>query len=178
MTTIPTRVIDPFIADPEGEDADFGLTASGDARLVPGMATVPTQPATPMRADPQAILRQVAEALPGLSEFGIEIRLSPEELGPVRMHLMQTDGGMMVHVQADRPETLDLLRRHIDQLARNLAEAGHDASGFTFSDGKGGQQRGSSGIGLTPSAGTGPEQAVTQGRPAPDQPTDGIDILL
>ncbi|WP_425097690.1 flagellar hook-length control protein FliK [Tropicibacter sp. S64] len=83
-----------------------------------------------------AVLRQIMERVPKLADGALEVRLSPEELGRVRMHMTPSDHGMTVHIQADRPETLDLLRRHVDQLARDLADAGFETSNFTFGGGE------------------------------------------
>ncbi len=86
------------------------------------------------RVDPALILKQVADGMARIKEGGVEIRLSPEELGPVRMQLVTGEQGLSVHIQADRPETLDLLRKHIDQLARDLASIGYEDASFSFGD--------------------------------------------
>lgn len=39
---------------------------------------------------------------------------------------------MVVTVLADRPETLDLMRRHIDLLARDLQQMGYEGLSFAF----------------------------------------------
>lgn len=95
----------------------------------------------PARPDVAPILRQIADAMPQLNDRGIELRLSPEELGRVHMQLVQTESGLTVHINADRPETLDLMRRHIDQLAKDLADAGFENSGFSFGDSPSGHQQ-------------------------------------
>ncbi len=56
---------------------------------------------------------------------GIELRLSPEELGPVRLNLRQVDGQMIVQISVDRVETLDLMRRHADQLMQEMRSLGY-----------------------------------------------------
>ncbi|QPZ92821.1 flagellar hook-length control protein FliK [Thioclava electrotropha] len=63
----------------------------------------------------------------------VEIALSPEELGHVRMTLHASQNGMTVAIQADRAETLDLMRRHIDTLAREMHDMGYGALNFQFS---------------------------------------------
>lgn len=137
------RVTSPILADLLEESLSVEASATGpvtDTR-VPGAQMMPAT-SYMQRADTAAVVRQVAEGMARLSEGGVEIRLSPEELGQVRMQLVPSDTGMTVHVSADRPETLDLLRRHIDQLARDLADAGYDGASFTFSEGDGGRQDG------------------------------------
>jgi flagellar hook-length control protein FliK len=76
--------------------------------------------------------QQVAAALALSHDGRIEIRLDPEELGPVRVALEPADGTMTVHVSADRGETLDLLRRNSDQLARDLRDIGYRDVSFDF----------------------------------------------
>ncbi|MFW2545327.1 flagellar hook-length control protein FliK [Primorskyibacter sp. 2E107] len=102
--------------------------------------TLPLQTGSQSAQTPHAptmVLRQIMDQIPRLSEGKIEVRLSPEELGHVRMHMTPGEQGMTVHIQADRPETLDLLRRNIDQLARDLAEAGYETANFSFGEGTG-----------------------------------------
>lgn len=64
----------------------------------------------------------------------VEITLAPEELGKVRMTLHAADGGITVAVQADRPDTLDLMRRNIDSLARDFRDLGYADISFSFGD--------------------------------------------
>lgn len=63
---------------------------------------------------------------------GIELRLSPEELGAVRLTFTQSDAGVTVNIQAERAETLELLRRNIDTLAREFLDIGYSSADFTF----------------------------------------------
>jgi flagellar hook-length control protein FliK len=65
----------------------------------------------------------------------IEIRLSPEELGHVRVDMRMTEAGLTVVVDADRSDTLDLMRRSADFLARELRDAGFDAVTLAFGSG-------------------------------------------
>ncbi len=76
--------------------------------------------------------QQIAVALQASADGRIELRLDPAELGPVRVALEPGDRTMVVHVAADRGETLDLLRRHADQLARELREIGYRDVSFDF----------------------------------------------
>ena len=62
----------------------------------------------------------------------IEVSLSPKELGNLRIRMTPGETGLMIHVNADRIETLDLLRRNIDLLQKELDTAGYPASGFSF----------------------------------------------
>ena len=90
-----------------------------------------------IRADtPRMIGRQMAEALHRLPGGPVEISLNPEEPGKVRLNLLAGESGITVHVLAERSETLDLMRRHIDQLARELQSLGYENIAFGFAEGK------------------------------------------
>jgi flagellar hook-length control protein FliK len=62
----------------------------------------------------------------------VEITLNPEELGRVRMALTTTESGVTVVITSERPETLDLMRRHIDQLAQEFLRLGYENTAFEF----------------------------------------------
>ncbi|WP_304617518.1 flagellar hook-length control protein FliK [Paracoccus sp. (in: a-proteobacteria)] len=63
-----------------------------------------------------------------------EIALSPDELGRVSISVSGQDRPVIV-IMAERPETLDLLRRNADQLGAELRDAGLDGSALSFRDG-------------------------------------------
>lgn len=79
-------------------------------------------------------LRQIAEAVARLPDRPLELTLTPEELGRVRMTMSTSDTGITVTVQSDRPETLDLLRRNIDLLARDFRDLGFTSVTFSFGE--------------------------------------------
>ena len=83
-------------------------------------------------ASPHAIAHQMSQALADAGNRTVELTLSPEELGKVRMTLTSNDGAITVTVQAERPETLDLMRRNIDSLARDFRDMGYSNIGFDF----------------------------------------------
>lgn len=62
----------------------------------------------------------------------VEIALNPEELGRVRMALTTTESGVSVVITSERPETLELMRRHIDQLAQEFLRLGYENTAFEF----------------------------------------------
>ena len=73
------------------------------------------------------VARQVVQQLAenALTPNGkVEISLNPEELGRVRLTASQTDQGVVLIVQAERPETLDLMRRHLPDLMQDLKNMG------------------------------------------------------
>ncbi|WP_223428652.1 flagellar hook-length control protein FliK [Tateyamaria pelophila] len=62
----------------------------------------------------------------------VEIVMNPAELGRVRMTLTTTDSGIVVNILADRPETLDLMRRNITDLGESFSDLGYDDVAFAF----------------------------------------------
>ena len=82
-----------------------------------------------------AVIKQVSEAIRLSPGGSIDIALSPEELGAVRMKLTGNEGQMTVIVQADRQETLDLMRRHIDSLSSEFRAIGYGDVSFSFQSG-------------------------------------------
>lgn len=72
----------------------------------------------------------------------IRIRMHPEELGRVDVKMeVGDDGRILAVLKAERPETLDILRRDVAGLEKALQEAGLDvgADSFTFDDSTDGQ---------------------------------------
>lgn len=81
--------------------------------------------------DPRPVVQQMAEAIVSTRGDQIEIALSPEELGRVRL-IMSGPDRAHITVWAERPETLDLVRRNADLLTQHLAEAGVDTGSLDF----------------------------------------------
>ncbi|WP_299281324.1 flagellar hook-length control protein FliK [uncultured Tateyamaria sp.] len=84
---------------------------------------------------PPHIAQQIAEALHKTPGKPLELVLNPPELGRVRMILSPSDAGIVVSVVAERPETLDLMRRNIEDLGRSFEELGYEDISFSFSQG-------------------------------------------
>ncbi|MBY6114060.1 flagellar hook-length control protein FliK [Mameliella alba] len=158
----PARVTSPFLADLADEpDIVEAVAVVAGGSLASTSQTSSALPSV-IRADQTAILRQVTEGMAKLGEGSVEIRLSPEELGQVRMQMVPSENGLSVHVSADRQETLDLLRRNIDQLAKDLADAGYDGATFSFGEEGRGEER-------SAPHGSQPDHVTTE-----DQPIDQV----
>ncbi len=71
----------------------------------------------------------------------IDLALAPEELGRLTISIRQEGDFVHVSMMAERPETLDLLRRHAGDLLADLRQSGF--SGASFSFGQSGQDRSS-----------------------------------
>ena len=87
-------------------------------------AASPDQPSTlrmPPLAEPH---RQIADAIVRTSSGQVEITLDPVELGRVTVLLGEDGNPGRLTLLVERPETLELIRRHSDQLLRDLRENG------------------------------------------------------
>ena len=96
--------------------------------------------AAPQAQVPDAPVQQLAIHVTRAAKEGadrIEIQLKPAELGRVDVKLeVGHDGRVQAVVSAERPETLDLLRRDVQQLERALTHAGFntDKDSFSFAE--------------------------------------------
>lgn len=140
-------------------------------------------PVIPARADggppqpdlPRQIASQLAEAARAAPKGEIEVVLRPEELGTVRLRLAPTEQGMIVHLAAERGETLDLIRRNLEGLLQDFRGLGFTTLGFAFggSSARGQTAQGAPGgrlkVGLMPTdqvqpIGSGPVRIGESGR--------------
>jgi hypothetical protein len=117
--------------------------------VIQALAAMPgTAPAWPAAASvagslpvPQ-IAAQITTALSHSADGATELALSPEELGHVRLRLERDakhPDRVTVMITFERPETLDLFRRHAGELAEALRSAGYAGADIGF-----GQQGGGS----------------------------------
>lgn len=98
-------------------------------------SSAPTPHSIPIRMEmPANVSKQIAEALQHMPGRPVEITLSPEELGRVRLAVTSSEAGILVNVLAERPETIDLLRRHIGNLENAFQDLGYQDIAFSFSN--------------------------------------------
>lgn len=99
----------------------------------------------PVPVAPPIVLRQIADAVVTTRKDRIEITLSPEELGRVRLVVTGPERAPHVTVWIERPEVMDLVRRNSGLLLQHFEEAGLENSVFEFRDGgnsdSGGEER-------------------------------------
>jgi flagellar hook-length control protein FliK len=91
---------------------------------------VSTQAAVSM---PKNVAIQLVQAAPTDGGQTVEIALDPVELGKVRLTLQTSETGINVQILADRPETIDLLRRNMHLLEAEFDSIGYQDIGFEFS---------------------------------------------
>lgn len=148
----------PRDADPPTADDGASKPLADPAAALAALADAPrAAPPSPMLAplDPSLLdpaspaatqtalvaARDVAFAVAQAGDANrVEVRLDPPELGRVQIDIRFDDGTAAASVSADRPETLELLRRHADALQRELTNAGFTGANVGFSDRRPGQQ--------------------------------------
>jgi|GEM_PF-1541136 len=132
----PAQVTDPSAAMPA---TDPGLAAGitvhlpRDRRAEGAVQPAGLTLAHPL-AEPRRIIRQVAERAADAKQNQIEITLSPEELGKVRLVITPGDNPV-VTVHAENRDVLDLMRRNGELLARELRDTGLGGASISFGDG-------------------------------------------
>jgi flagellar hook-length control protein FliK len=96
-------------------------------------APAPHSQTAPTRMDlPTHVARQMIDIVQHLPTKPVEIPLNPDELGRLRLSISTSDIGLVVSVVAERPETLDLLRRHISTLGQEFQALGYEDVSFSF----------------------------------------------
>lgn len=121
----------------EGEAADLTAVAFSTLAGTPvqGLSLPQASPAGLSQLPVPQVAAQISAALSQSADGVTELALSPEELGKVRLRLERDathPDRMVVHITFERPETLDLFRRHAGELAEALREAGYAGADIGF----------------------------------------------
>ncbi len=135
QTTTPaplTPMVDPVVAEGTRSESNPELipleTRAADSTTIARHDTITHRPEVARHIAQQ--LAEVARQMPGRP---VELTLNPDELGRVRLTFTMSDGGIHVAVIAERGETMDLLRRHIETLAQEFRDMGYKDVNFDFS---------------------------------------------
>ncbi|MCG3269120.1 flagellar hook-length control protein FliK [Yoonia sp. I 8.24] len=92
-----------------------------------------SQPSVSTQVDTaRHVASQIAVAVTERAGRPTEISLNPEELGRVRMTMSVIDAAITLTVSAERQETTDLLRKHIETLSQEFRELGYNDISFSF----------------------------------------------
>ena len=133
--SIVQTTIQPGLAKPlEKQDSDKPSEISAAMIQVASLsaaADVQVVKALPQAVAP-GIIQTILNAVSTHPDRPVELMLNPEELGRVRLTMQSNEGNMAVMISVERPETLELLRRNIDQLAAQLREIGYQNLSFDF----------------------------------------------
>jgi len=155
-------------------DLQMPLTSDADTfgeRLAMASPATPLTPAPPLvgpQAPAQAQTQVQAQAVwsqlqPQLPKSGgaVEITLSPKELGTVKLIAQPGEAGLTLAILAERPETQELMRKHLDLLQTELRKAGFSALDF------GADRNGSASGGMADKASNGAQKS-------PEPPEDRL----
>ena len=109
---------------------DFTLSKLGFTAALP--TTPVAQPSAPI---PIQAVQQTLGYLIAKGETGpIELTLRPEELGKIRFEMTATGEKVHMILFVERPDALELMRRHGDQLLADLRQSGFSQASLSFSD--------------------------------------------
>ncbi|MSU91787.1 hypothetical protein GE300_19610 [Rhodobacteraceae bacterium 2CG4] len=107
-------------------------TQASAAPRGPGLSAVPT---APQEDHVQSLIARIATRSTAGGERELQLRLDPPELGSVRITLSGSDGHLTAVVSADRADVEQLLRRHAQDLAGALSDAGYEGVDIDFGTG-------------------------------------------
>ena len=130
--TLPAAVPEATVDLAQPFETGSGQTPPTIANYIPPIAT----PLTPVSASPPAIATNLTPIIVEMSKTGadgpVDIALAPEELGRLTISIRQEGDFVRVSMLAERPETLDLLRRHAGDLLADLRQSGFSGASFSF----------------------------------------------
>lgn len=121
-TTIPDDIELPAV------HTEFGKALRGEA----GAVSSTRSSSMMQQAQATGVGAQIAAVAKENRPGPIELKLYPEELGRLRLTFDSSEATMVISISAERPETTDLMRRHIDQLAREMQALGYKDVSFKF----------------------------------------------
>ncbi|KPQ07019.1 MAG: Flagellar hook-length control protein [Rhodobacteraceae bacterium HLUCCA12] len=169
----------------EGIDTS-GRGPRGDATLSLSLAPAQVAPQPEIagaRGQPdlgRETAHQIATQVTQLGKGRFELSLSPGELGKVDMWLHDSDNRLTLTVNAERPETMDLIRRHIGLLEQELRQMGLGSLSLQLGDngapGSRGEQQGRDGAAVD--AAVGAEPVAPNPSTAPGVARDHLDLRL
>ena len=129
---------------------------------------------------PPQTTQGLALAIADSGDGRVELRLSPEELGTVKMQIRSTEHGLAVQIFAERGETDALIRRSLSDLGQELRDLGYRDVRFEFGNGGQGDRRATGGGAVRDGLGIGaPDAAPADPDPRPRRPVSGhLDIRI
>lgn len=171
--------LSPVSADSE-LPSSLHLSASSELRLTPQNVTLPL--ASPRSGTQTPPTSQIVQAIRLTPEGSVDVSLMPEDLGRVRLIMQSSEAGLQITVQSERQDTLDLLRKNVDQLRQEMGEAGFDDVSFSFGDqtGRESQETDEPEGGQVPAAGDDPHQPPEThvAGPVPVEPGHQLNLRL
>lgn len=122
---------------------------------------------------------QVADLAKSATPGVVDISLSPEELGRLNISFLTNDAGLAVTIVAERPETVDLIRRNITELTQELQALGYNDFSVDIGS-SGSDQSGGTAAGSTERAPPEASESLQNTSPAASTLSlpDGLDLRL
>jgi len=122
---LPT--VDPAATLPDPQTQSAALPPEAPLRQAE-----PTPPrAAPLTLHPAQVVAQILPKARAQNK-AVELLLAPEELGKLRFVIQHDGASVKISLTAERPETLDLLRRHADQLVQEFRQSGYSGATIDF----------------------------------------------
>lgn len=132
------EVVDPAVIT-EAPDTQ-PIANPADTTLRQPEPLTPRNPA-PVALHPAQVVAQIVSRAESQDD-AVELLLAPEELGKLRFVIQQDGASVKISLTAERPETLDLLRRHADQLLQEFRQSGYSGATIDFGNWSGQGQQG------------------------------------
>lgn len=114
------------------DSGDVEINLPGSPPMTQTAMAQPSDNVVPRPGLVRHVAYQLAEAVARGTGRPVDLTLNPQELGRVRLSMTMADGAIAMTIIAERPETLDLMRRHIDQLAQDFRDLGYGNIQFSF----------------------------------------------
>ena len=127
---------------------------------------------------PAPLAATLSDLLLRRTDGPVELTLSPEELGRVRLSLSPDRDGLHVTVHVERGDTLDLLRRNSDLLLQEIRAQGFSGATFSFSGWAGDRPEPRAPSGPEASRPGPPSNPDVSTLPASLPPATGLDLRL
>ncbi|WP_198666109.1 flagellar hook-length control protein FliK [Tropicimonas sp. IMCC34043] len=166
----------PEVSLDEGADPGRFVSASARGEAPTFAGTSERAQAASIHATLRGLPETIAQALRVSPNGSIDLQLTPEDLGRLRISFTPTETGLQVHVHADRPETSQLIRQNLDMLAQDLRAIGYAEVSLNMDTGHAGNAwAGSAGGRFEASTANDDGAAIppSSARPAPD---GGLDL--
>jgi len=161
-------------SDPSG-DPQFQF---GTPQSLVQAASVPVPHGAGATFVPAPLAATLSDLLLRRTDGPVELTLSPEELGRVRLSLSPDGDGLHVTVHVERGDTLDLLRRNSDLLLQEIRAQGFSGATFSFSGWAGDRPEPRAPFGPDASRPGPPPSPDVSGLPASLAPATGLDLRL
>jgi hypothetical protein len=129
VSNLDTRSLDSKDTSP------FRIDSSQDTKLITPQTQLSAAPKPELTAP---ITRQITDSIQArmVAEKTIEVSLNPTELGRLKLSLSPAENGLVINILAERAETLEIIKRNIQDLEQIFAEQGHENLEFSFDQNK------------------------------------------